>query len=154
VVAERIDQSVILPLTQRYCYRYVEQKTLWPGSRLSAVNTRQLADWQILNNTLHKTRLTTENSVSWDEEFTFDVTMVLGKDGILQSSEIQFTIKQEIDGGRTSDSLGTLIINLAEHTYEHKPAGRHLLQKAKLNALLKVDIQMNLVKGEKDVFLT
>ncbi|KAJ3305261.1 hypothetical protein HDV03_001859 [Kappamyces sp. JEL0829] len=93
-----------------------------------------------------------ENRVVWNAGFSIECTMVIGKDGFLQPFELTITVKQEINGGMSSEKLGYVTICLANLAGSGSSTTRYLLQEAKSNSLLKVSIDMTLVKGNTTTF--
>ncbi|KAJ3237673.1 Transducin (beta)-like 3 [Chytriomyces hyalinus] len=75
------------------------------------------------------------------------------RDGVLLPCELLLVIKQEANGGRSADTVGSVVVNLSELATFSKPTTRrYLLQEAKVNSTLKVSVTMKLTKGAVSEF--
>ncbi|KAJ3073426.1 hypothetical protein HDU98_001547 [Podochytrium sp. JEL0797] len=78
---------------------------------------------------------------------TIDLLIAKDKDGTLTTCDLLLTVKQEANGGRTADTIGTVTIHLSELARQSSPISkRYLLQDSKVNATLTVTIAMRLAK--------
>ncbi|KAJ3072455.1 hypothetical protein HK102_006229, partial [Quaeritorhiza haematococci] len=76
-----------------------------------------------------------------------DATIVIGKDGVLLPCEVLIHFKQEVNGGRAED-VGMVSVNLAEFASSRSTTKRYLLQESRLNSVVRVTMNMKLVKGD------
>ncbi|RKO95701.1 hypothetical protein CAUPRSCDRAFT_12601, partial [Caulochytrium protostelioides] len=91
-----------------------------------------------------------DHVVKWDVPLNLDATLVAGKDGVLQPCELQLKIRQARPG-EASDDMGHVTINLADFasiSSSRAETHRYLLQESHINAVLRVGVIMNLVKGD------
>ncbi|KAJ3216696.1 hypothetical protein HDU67_009128 [Dinochytrium kinnereticum] len=89
-----------------------------------------------------------DHTVVWNASFAVEATIFLGKDGVLLPCELLLYIKQEVNGGRSSEDLGMISINLAEYADSRSSLRKHLLQDARVNSVVRVKIEMKLLKGD------
>ncbi|KAJ3415010.1 hypothetical protein HDV05_005655 [Chytridiales sp. JEL 0842] len=89
-----------------------------------------------------------DHTVSWNASFEFDTTISIGKDNVLLPAELILYVKQEVNGGRSSEDIGMVTINLAEFAGSRSTSKRFLLQQARVNSIVKVVINMRLIKGD------
>ncbi|KAJ3011014.1 UNVERIFIED_CONTAM: hypothetical protein HDU68_001865 [Siphonaria sp. JEL0065] len=77
-----------------------------------------------------------------------EVSMATDRDGYLLPCELLLVVKQEANGGRGAENVGSVTINLSELANQSQPTvKRYLLQESKVNSTLKVTISMKLTKG-------
>ncbi|KAJ3073427.1 hypothetical protein HDU98_001548 [Podochytrium sp. JEL0797] len=81
-----------------------------------------------------------------------EVVISTDKEGTLLPCELVLVIKQELNGGRGAETVGSVTINLSPLVSPHGGAvvpvvKRYLLQEAKVNSTLKVTIALKLIKG-------
>ncbi|KAI8844254.1 N-terminal C2 in EEIG1 and EHBP1 proteins-domain-containing protein [Chytridium lagenaria] len=88
-----------------------------------------------------------DHTVTWNTSFAFEASIYIGKDGVLLPCELLLYIKQEVNGGRSSEDLGMISINLAEYADSRSSVQKHLLQDARVNSVVRVKIDMKLLKG-------
>ncbi|KAJ3096731.1 hypothetical protein HDU97_005622 [Phlyctochytrium planicorne] len=89
-----------------------------------------------------------DHTVTWNSPFSFETTIFLGKDGVLLPCELSVYIKQEVNGGRSSDDLGMINLNISEYANSRSSVIKHLLQDARVNSVVRVKISMTLLKGD------
>ncbi|KAJ3056222.1 hypothetical protein HK097_007705 [Rhizophlyctis rosea] len=89
-----------------------------------------------------------DHIVNWDSAFTLEANMVIGKDGVLLPCELLLHIKQVVNGGRSTEDVGMVTVNLAEFAGDRSTTRRYLLQEAGVNSIVKLTIDMQLTKGE------
>ncbi|KAI8618545.1 N-terminal C2 in EEIG1 and EHBP1 proteins-domain-containing protein [Chytriomyces sp. MP71] len=108
-------------------------------------------DWRVTH------RATVRNhTVAWNaplltgdaDHAGLELSIGTDRDGVLLPCELLLVIKQEANGGRTAETVGSVVINLSELAAFSSPTTRRfLLQEAKVNATLKVSIAMKQTKG-------
>lgn len=101
-----------------------------------------------------------DHKVVFDYERKVELRLVVGKDGVLQESNVEFEVLQEYQSSGHSEriTLGIVKLNLAEyvvagnqdHTESAPITRRYLMQQSKINSTLKVDISMRHVEGDKN----
>ncbi|KAJ3195977.1 hypothetical protein HK101_010483 [Irineochytrium annulatum] len=74
--------------------------------------------------------------------------MAIGKDQMLLPCDLLLYIKQEVNGGRSSEDVGMVAINLAEFADTKSTMRRLLLQDSRVNSVLRIRIDMSLTKGD------
>ncbi|BFZ63756.1 hypothetical protein YB2330_004888 [Saitoella coloradoensis] len=90
-----------------------------------------------------------DHKCSWDYRREAVIRMVVGKDGILQESGLVCEVVQELNGGRDVFTIGVLHINLAEYCgVKREETRRHLLQKSKVNSILKITLKTHQISGD------
>eukprot|EP00842_Homolaphlyctis_polyrhiza_P003715 jgi/Hompol1/4344/HPOL_003607-RA len=120
---------------------------------LPYVSGSYFAKWRLLSGGTAKgttNRVTVvNNQVIWNASADFDVTLIIGRDdGVLQPCEMRISIKQEINGGRSTEKIGAIQLDLAEVADQVNVSKRMLLQETRLNSVLKITVSMELVKGD------
>ncbi|KAI8799993.1 N-terminal C2 in EEIG1 and EHBP1 proteins-domain-containing protein [Cladochytrium replicatum] len=93
------------------------------------------------------------HSVVWNFPLVLEPTLTVGKDGILLPCELQLTVKQEVNSGKSSEDIGSITINLAEFARSNEVNRRTLLQESKVNSVLRVVISMSFLKGDSQFSL-
>ncbi|RUP49162.1 hypothetical protein BC936DRAFT_143151 [Jimgerdemannia flammicorona] len=78
------------------------------------------------------------HAVQWDVNFDSIVHLVIGKDGLLQPCELRVDVIQELNGGRETENIGNLVLNLSEYVGTGITTRRYLLQDSKINSKMKV----------------
>ncbi|KAJ3383269.1 hypothetical protein HDU84_003748 [Entophlyctis sp. JEL0112] len=77
-----------------------------------------------------------------------DVSVGVDRDGILMPCELIMVVKQEANGGRDAETVGSVAMNMSEFAAQNQSATkRFLLSDSKLNATLKVSVLMKLTRG-------
>ncbi|KND04707.1 uncharacterized protein SPPG_00416 [Spizellomyces punctatus DAOM BR117] len=89
-----------------------------------------------------------EHVASWDCTFRLEPTMIIGKDGVLLPCELILYIRQSVNAGKSTEDIGMVSINLAEYAASRSTSRRYLLQESRVNSIIKVTIEMKLVKGD------
>lgn len=132
------------------------------------VSGNSFVKWHLPHSTAAEHRGRTEkcpikdHKVSYDYEVRLPVKMVVGKDGMLQESFIEFEVIQEYSGGGKAEriTLGTVKLNLAEYVEQselNKIEGdepgvtrRYLMQNSKINSTLKISVFMRQIEGDRN----
>ncbi|KAF2223863.1 N-terminal C2 in EEIG1 and EHBP1 proteins-domain-containing protein [Elsinoe ampelina] len=101
-----------------------------------------------------------DHKVVYDYEKSIQVRLVIGKDGHLQESIINFEVLQEYQSSGRSEriTLGIIKLNLAEYVdtgqHDQTEGGsitrRYLMQESKINSTLKIEISMKHLEGDKN----
>ncbi|KAG8631342.1 hypothetical protein KVT40_000482 [Elsinoe batatas] len=101
-----------------------------------------------------------DHKVIYDYEKSIQVRLVIGKDGHLQESIINFEVLQEYQSSGRSEriTLGIIKLNLAEYVdtgqHDQTEGGsitrRYLMQESKINSTLKIEISMKHLEGDKN----
>ncbi|KAI8923304.1 N-terminal C2 in EEIG1 and EHBP1 proteins-domain-containing protein [Entophlyctis helioformis] len=131
--------------------------TIHDLSNLPYVSGLYYAKWRLVaggssKGVSHKATVK-DHQVFWNTAAEFDVVMVIGKDdSVLQPTPLRISIKQEINGARHSEKVGAIEINLAEAVGQQGLSRRMLLQETKVNSLLRISVEMTLVKGDVSSF--
>ncbi|KAI9352512.1 EEIG1/EHBP1 N-terminal domain-containing protein, partial [Zopfochytrium polystomum] len=86
-----------------------------------------------------------DHVVTWNSSAVFEAGMYVGKDNVLQQCELQI---QEVNGGKSSEDVGSAVINLAECAGSRTTSRRLLLQDSRVNSVLRVTVNMKLLKGD------
>ena len=76
------------------------------------------------------------HSVVWNSEFSSEITISLGKDDILQPSELTLQVRQV--NNKNEETLGEAIVNLAEFADKAVSSRKYLLQNSKVNSAIRV----------------
>ncbi|KAI8999794.1 EEIG1/EHBP1 N-terminal domain-containing protein, partial [Gaertneriomyces semiglobifer] len=107
--------------------------------------------WKIKNGSSGTSAKSTvkDHVVTWQSQFRTDVTMVIGKDGVLQPCELVILVKQVVNAGKSSEDVGMVSINLAEFAASPSSSRRYLLQESRVNSILRLTVNMKLLKGGK-----
>ncbi|KAG9299573.1 hypothetical protein G9A89_020744 [Geosiphon pyriformis] len=87
-------------------------------------------------------------SVFWNYKLSNAAQLVVGKDGMLMPCEFRVNIKQELNGGKVINKIGSLSLNLAEYVGSGKTTRKYLLQNSKINSTLKLTIDMKKTFGD------
>ncbi|KAL2917499.1 hypothetical protein HK105_202780 [Polyrhizophydium stewartii] len=137
--------------------RFHVRCTLHELSNLPYVSGTAHARWRLLARLPERgqtPRVTVkDHQVVWNTDIDFEVTSIIGKDdGVLQPTELRISIKQETNGARAIEKLGVVIVDLAEFASQGRVTKRVLLQETKLNSVLKITIEMELIKGDAATF--
>ncbi|KAJ3119142.1 hypothetical protein HK100_000466 [Physocladia obscura] len=88
-----------------------------------------------------------------------DLSIGTDRDGLLAPCELILVVKQEANGGRDAETVGSVAINLSDlagfqqQMQAPTTVRRFLLHESKLNATLKVSISMKLVRGSPSDFV-
>ncbi|KAJ1343683.1 hypothetical protein BSLG_000482 [Batrachochytrium salamandrivorans] len=91
-----------------------------------------------------------DHQVVWNNEFEFDVTLIAGKDDfILQPLDLRIS---ESNGTRNTEKVGVVLVDLADVAAQKCISRRVLLQETKLNSILKISIDMQLIRGDPSSF--
>ncbi|KAI8897661.1 N-terminal C2 in EEIG1 and EHBP1 proteins-domain-containing protein [Globomyces pollinis-pini] len=126
--------------------------TLHDLNNLPYTTGQYFAKWKVTNSSDKgcTSRATVkENKVVWnDAHFSFEVTLIIARDGSLQPSEMIISVKQETNGGQSSDKIGNVTISLSNLVGQGPSTQRYLLQNSKSNSLLKVSLEMKLLRGD------
>lgn len=80
----------------------------------------------------------TDHNVVWNQSTTTTVHLIVGKDNILTPCELKLEIVQELNGGKDTHTIGTLMLNLSEYVGSGTTTRRYLLDDCKFNSTLKV----------------
>jgi len=81
-----------------------------------------------------------DHTVQWSFSFQNTAEFVVGKDGVLLPFELRLDVLQELHGGRDTDIIGNLVLNLSEYVGHDAKSRRYLLQDSKVNSMLKLSI--------------
>lgn len=132
--------------------RYSCRVVIYDLSNLPYISGRYFAKWRLAGSsqkgvTAHTTVVS--HTVSWDAAFSVDAQMAVARDGDLQPCLLHFSVKQETERG--SDTLGHVTVNLADCVRAVSSNCQYLLQGAKLNAMLRVQVDVTLVKGSEQL---
>ncbi|PNS16249.1 hypothetical protein CAC42_6356 [Sphaceloma murrayae] len=129
------------------------------------VSGTSLIKWHLASSTAAEHRGKTskytikDHKVIYAYEKTIQVRLVIGKDGVLQESNIHFEVLQEYQSSGRSEriTLGSIKLNLAEYvdTGQHDQADggsitrRYLMQESKINSTLKIEMSMKHLEGDR-----
>ncbi|KAJ3022072.1 hypothetical protein HKX48_007112 [Thoreauomyces humboldtii] len=89
-----------------------------------------------------------DHTVTWETQIHVEPTIVIGKDGVLQSSELVLSVKQTVNAGKSTEDVGMVSVNLAECAGQRSTSRRYLLQDSRVNSIMRVTIGMRLIKGD------
>ncbi|KAI8909688.1 N-terminal C2 in EEIG1 and EHBP1 proteins-domain-containing protein [Gorgonomyces haynaldii] len=131
--------------------KYECHLTIYDLQNLPYVSGLYFCKWKLSSSTIKgvtSRKTVSDNQVSWNASYVFECTLIINKNGSLQDTHLDFSIKQEVDGGKKAETVGRLSLNLAELAGAPKNVQRHLLQQTKLNSLLKVEVEMILISGD------
>ncbi|KAG4306095.1 hypothetical protein PORY_000083 [Pneumocystis oryctolagi] len=88
-----------------------------------------------------------DHKVVWDYEFSYFLSMKIGKHQRLSESWIILEVNQELRCASHQLVLGKVDINLSDYVGLSKETESYLLQNSKVNSLLKVSISMEQIGG-------
>ena len=86
--------------------------------------------------------------MTWNTEFIFEINVSIGRDGVLNPCELQISVKQEVNEGRSTEKVGSVQLNLSEFAGERMVTKKILLRDSNVNSVLKMTIDMKLLKGD------
>jgi hypothetical protein len=89
-----------------------------------------------------------DHTVTWNTEFVFETNISLGRDNILNPCELTISIKQETNEGKTSEKIGSVVLNLSEFAGERMVTKKLLLRDSNVNSILRISLDMKLLKGD------
>ncbi|ODV90398.1 hypothetical protein CANCADRAFT_106224 [Tortispora caseinolytica NRRL Y-17796] len=90
-----------------------------------------------------------DHKVTWDYVRSAEFRIRINSDNVLSECLLVFEIYSEVGAMRHRASLGNLTINVSEHVgKEGQLARRYLLQSSKVNAVIRISIEMTQLKGE------
>ncbi|CAO3692316.1 unnamed protein product [Umbelopsis ramanniana] len=84
----------------------------------------------------------TDHNVVWNQSTTTTVHLIVGKDNFLTPCELKLEIIQELNGGKDTHTIGTLMLNLSEYVGSGTTTRRYLLDDCKFNSTLKLAIRL------------
>eukprot|EP00033_Pygsuia_biforma_P000620 GCRY01000731.1.p1 GENE.GCRY01000731.1~~GCRY01000731.1.p1 ORF type:complete len:250 (+),score=23.58 GCRY01000731.1:146-895(+) len=89
-----------------------------------------------------------EHVASWEEEFSFDITVDIDKTtGVLKSCPVKVRIKQRTAKGKIF--MGHSIINISEYGAARQPVRRrYLLEESRTNTALELSVRTELTSGD------
>lgn len=85
--------------------------------------------------------------VTWNQEIVLETNIAVGRDGVLQNSDLMISIKQALVEGNT-EKIGIVVLNLSEFAGERLVSRRLLLRDSNVNCILKITVDMKLLKGD------
>jgi hypothetical protein len=160
--------------------RFALHLTIHDLNNVPLVSGASYIKWHLPSSTAAEHRGRTPKCAIKDHRVLYDYTkvipvrMVVGKDGVLQSTEVELEVEQEYSSGGRAEriKLGVVRVNLAEYCSEEgmglaspqTPGGgihaadaeekgvvrRYLMQESKINSTLKLGILMKHLEGTRD----
>jgi hypothetical protein len=85
--------------------------------------------------------------VIWNQEFVLETSINVGRDGVLQNSDLNISIKQSLVEGNT-EKIGIVCLNLSEFAGQRMVTKRVLLRDSNVNCILRITVDMKLLKGD------
>ena len=95
-----------------------------------------------------------DHAVHWNSVFTLKITMVLDKDNSLMPCMLHLNVKKDMVGGKKSESIGCVDVDLAEYAQSKFSTRQYLLQQSKMNSTLKITVQMTQIQGDNVVVIS
>ncbi|CAO3673137.1 unnamed protein product [Umbelopsis vinacea] len=92
----------------------------------------------------------TDHNVLWSQSTSTTVHLIVGKDNILTPCDLKLEVIQELNGGKDTHTIGTLVLNLSEYVGSGTTTRRYLLDDCKFNSTLKLSIRL-LQKSENGI---
>jgi hypothetical protein len=85
--------------------------------------------------------------VIWNQEVVLETNINVGRDGVLQNSDLLISIKQSLLEGNT-EKIGIVCLNLSEFAGQRMVTRRVLLRDSNVNCILSITVDMKLLKGD------
>ncbi|EEB09443.1 fungal protein [Schizosaccharomyces japonicus yFS275] len=95
-----------------------------------------------------------DNKVTWNYKTKFIAKMLITKQNILKDSFVYFTVRLHAHSSKISTKMGTLRINLTEYIRISQDTRRYLLAESKVNATLRLSVQIQQLSGNADFEVT
>ena len=130
------------------------QITIESLTDIPLVHGRFFVRWKI-RNALNDQRGATQtipildHTVTWNNTFSVKVWLVTDKETSLIPCELSLNVKKETHGGKKSESIGKVKVDLADFAGGTKFSTRmYLLQQSKVNSSLRISIDMKQLNGD------